>query len=130
MPNTLDHPEVTETRADVAEKLKNPLKKSKEGKNQNNNRGHSNLNQSSLHDRNRRSRFPRPDCTINRQKRKPCTRCDGLSHDFSKCYIALGQDSDLITKEERKNFQKNTKASNFRNQVDDLKKPVKNNKNQ
>ncbi len=129
VPNASDPPDVTETGAVIAEKPKTPSKKNKDRKNQKDNRGRNNSNQSSSRDRDssNRSRSPGPDRTTNRRKREPCTGCGGLSHNFSKCYLALGQDSDLITDEARKKFQNNMKAASFRKRVDDLRKTPESN---
>ncbi len=131
MPNVSDTSDVTETVAAIAGKPKTPSRKNEDRKNQKVNRGRNHSNQSSSRDRNssNRSRSPEPDRTTNRQKREPCTECGGLSHNFSKCYLALGQDSDLITDEARKNFQNNMKATSFRKRVDDLKKTSEGNSN-
>ncbi len=108
VPNVSDTPDVTETGAAIAGKPKTPSKKNKDRKNQKNNRGRNNSNQSSLRDRDssnrsrfpdlsNRSRSPGPDRITNKQKRKTFTGFGGLSHNFSKCYLALGQDFNLIT---------------------------------
>ncbi len=124
VPNVSDTPNVTETGAAIARKPKTPSKKNKNRKNQKDNGGRNNSNQSSSHDidSGNRSRSPGPDRTANRKKRDPCTGCGGLSHNFSKCYLALGQDSDLITDEVRKKFQNNMKAASFGKRVDNLRK--------
>ena len=123
MPNVSNTPDIIETGGAIVEKPKTPSKKNKKRKNQKDNRGRNNSNQSSSRDRDssNRSRSPGPDRTTNGQKRDSCTRCSSLSHNFSKCYLALSQDSDLITDEARKKFQNNMKAASFRKQVDDLR---------
>ena len=95
MLNVLNTFDVTETETVVIEKPKTISKKNKK---QNKNRGRNNFIQNSSRDRDssNNSRSPGPDRTTNKQKRNPCTGCGGLSHNFSKYYLALGQDSDLI----------------------------------
>ncbi len=129
VPNASDTPNVKKTGAAVAEKSKTPSKKSKKRKNQNDNRGRNNSNRSSLCDRdsNNRSRSPGPNCTTNRRKGDSCTECGSLSHNFSKCYLAISQNSDLITDEVRKKFQNNMKAARFRKRVDDVRKTLETN---
>ncbi len=124
MPNVSDTPDVTETGAAIAEKLKSPSKKNKQRKNQKDNRGRNNSNQGSSRDRDSSNCFGSPglDRTTNRQKRDSCTGCGSLSHNLSKCYLAPSQDSDLITVEEREKFQNNMKAASFRKRVNDLRK--------
>ncbi len=113
MPNVSDTHDVTETGAAISGKPKTPLKKNKDRKNQKDNRGRNNFNQSSSRDRNssNRSRFPEPDRTTNKQTLEPCIGCGGLSHNFSKCHFALGQDSDLITDEAQKKILKQYESS-------------------
>ncbi len=132
VPNVSDIPNVTETGAAIAEKPKTPSKKNKNRKNQKDNRGRNNSNQSSSRDRDssNRSCSPGPDRTINRRKRDPYIGCGGLSHNFSKCYLALGQDSDSITDEALEKFQNNMKAASFRKQVDNLRKTPESNKDE
>lgn len=132
VPNVLDTPDVAETGAAIAEKPKTPSKKDKKRKNRNDNRGRNNFNRSSSRDRDssNRSRSPGPDRTTTRRKRDPCTGCGGLSHNFSKCYLVLGQDSDLITDEAREKFQNNMKAASFRKRVDDLRKTLESKEDQ
>ena len=129
MSNILYTPDVTGTGAAIAEKPKTFSKKDKKWKNQKNNRGRHNPNQSSLDDRDssNHSRSPRPDCITNGQKRDPCTGCDGSSHHFSKCYLTLGQKSDLLTDEAREKSQNNMKKASFRNRVDNLRKTPESN---
>ncbi len=129
VPNVSDTFEVTESGAAIAGKPKTPSKKNKDRRNQKNNRGRNHSNHSSSCDRNwsNRSRSPGPDRSTSRQKHEPCTGCGSLPHNFSKCYLALGQDSDLITNEARKKFQNNMKAASFRKRVDDLKKTPESN---
>ncbi len=129
VPNVSGTPDVTETEAAIAGKPKTPSKKNKDRKNQKDNRGRNHSNQSSSRDRNSSncSRSLGPDRTTNRRKREPCTGCGGLSHNFSKCYLALGQDLDLITDEARKKFQNYIKAASFRKRVDDLRKTPESN---
>ena len=128
IPDVLDTSDVPETRAAIAEKPKTPTKKNKKRKNQNNNQNCNNLNWSSLRnqDSSNCSRSPQPDCTTNWQKRNPCTGCGGLWHNFSKCYLSLCPDSNLITNEARKKFQNNIKAARFRKRVDNVKKTTEN----
>ncbi len=116
MPNASDNSDVIETGAAIAEKPKTSSKENKKRKNQNNNRGHNNSNRSSSRDRdsNYRSHSPEPDGTINRQKRDSCTKCVSRSYNFSKCYLVLGHDSDLIIDEAKEKFQNNMKAASFR----------------
>ena len=127
--NVSDNPDVTETGAAIAQKPKTSSKKKKKRKNQMNNRGRNNSNRSSLCDidSSNRSRTSGPDRRINRQKRDLYTWCGGLSHNFSKCYLALGQHSDLIKDEAREKFQNNTKTASFRKRVDDLRKTPESN---
>ncbi len=127
--NVSDTLDVTETAAAIAEKPKTLSKKNKNRKNQKNIQGRNNSNQSSSRDRDssNRSRSSEPDRTTNRQKHNPCTRCGSLSHNFSNCYLAIGQDSDLITDEARKRFQNNMKAASFRKRVDGLRKTPESN---
>ncbi len=122
VPNVPQTPDITETGVAIAGKPKTPSKKNKNRKNHKDNRGSNNSNQNSLRDRDssNRSRSPEPDCVTNSQKYDPCTGCGGLSHNFSKCYLTLGQDSDLITDEARKKFQNNMKAARFKKRVEDL----------
>ncbi len=129
LPNVSDTPDVTETGAVIAGKPKTSLKKNQNWQNQKDNRGRNNSDQSSSCDRDssNRSRSRGPCCTTNGQKRDPCTRCDGLSPNFSKCYLALGPDSNLITDEARQKFQNNKKAARFRKRVDDFRKTPKSN---
>ncbi len=127
--NVSDIPDVTETGAAIARKPKTPSKKNKHRKNQKDNWGRNHSNQSSSCDRNSSncSCSPRPDRKTNRWKREPCIGWGGLSYNFSKCYLALGPDSDLITDEARKIFQYNMKAASFRKRVDDLRKTTESN---
>ncbi len=129
MPNVSDTPKVTETGAAIAEKPKTPSKKNKNRKNQKDNQGRNNSNQSSLCDKNssNRSCSPGPDRTTKRQKCDSCTGCGGLSHNFSKSYLALGQHSDLIIDEVRKKFQNNMKLASFKKRVDGLRKMTESN---
>ncbi len=129
VPKVSDTHDATETEAAIAGKPKILSKKNKDQKNQKDNRGRNNSNQSRSRDRgsSNRSRSPGLDRTINRRKREPFTGCGGLPHNFSKCYLALGQDSDLITDKARKKFQNNMKAASFRKRVDYLKKTPESN---
>lgn len=99
-PDASDNPDATAAGAAITEKPKAPSK-----------RKHKSQNEDS-------------DRTTNKRKRDPCTACGGLSHNFSKCYLALGQESDLITDEARGKFQNNMKAASFRKRVSDLKKTL------
>ena len=129
VPNVSDIPDITETGAAIAEKPKTSSKKNKKRKNQKDNRGPNNSNQSSLRDRDssNRSCSPGTDCTTNRQKRDLFTGCGSLSHNFSRCYLPLGQDPDLIIDEAKKKFQHNMKAASFRKRVGDLSKTPESN---
>lgn len=101
VPNVLDTSDVIKIRVAIAEKPKTPKKKNKKQKNQNNNQGPNNFNQNSLcnRDSSNCSCFPQLNCTINWWKHDFYTGCGGLSYNFSKCYLSLGQDSNLIIDE-------------------------------
>ena len=123
--NVLDIFNVTETGFVIAEKPKTISKKKKE---QNDNQGCNNFNQSSLYNRdsNNRSCSAGPDHIINRKKRNPSIGCGGLLHNFSKCYLTLSQESDLIRDKAREKFQNNMKAASFTKQVDNFRETPKN----
>ncbi|MCJ1263357.1 hypothetical protein MMC22_003227 [Lobaria immixta] len=104
-PDVSDNPDATAVGAIIAEKPKTPPKRKRKNQNDDSDR------------------------TTNRQKRDPCTACGGLSHNFNKCYLALGQDSDLITDKALEKFQSNMKAASFRKRVDDLKKSLQSESN-
>ena len=124
MPNILDTSYITEIGAAITKKPKNPTKENKKQKNQNNNRGRNNFNQSSLCNKDSRncSRFSQINYITNGQKRNSCTKCGGLSYNFSMCYLSIGQDYNLITDKVRKKFQNNMKAANFKKHVDDFRR--------
>ena len=104
-PDVSDNPDATAAGSAIAEKPKAPSK------------------------RKRKSRNKDSDRTTNSRKRNPCAGCGGLSHNFNKCYLALGEESDLITDEAREKFQANMKAASFRKRVDDLRKPLQSDSN-
>ena len=131
--NSLD---IIETGAIAIEKSKTISKKrNKKRKTQNSNWGRNNsaedINQSSLHDRNLFNCFcsPRSNCISNRQMRNPYASCDSFSHNFSKCYLALGKDSNLTTDVIWEKFQNNMKVASFRKQVDNLQKTLQSESN-
>ncbi len=129
MPNVSNTPDIIETGGAIVEKPKTPSKKNKKRKNQKDNRGRNNSNQSSSRDKDSSnlSCSPRPDRTTDGQKHNSFTGCRCLSHNFSKCYLPIGQDSDLITDEQQKNFENNMNAASFKKQVDDLRKKPESN---
>ena len=102
-PNASVTPEATEGAA--SEKPKTPSKKKRKNQNDDSDR------------------------TTNRRKRDPCTSCGGLSHNFNKFYLALGEESDLITDEAREKFKANMKAASFRKRVNDLRKTLQSESN-
>ncbi len=124
VPNVLDTLDITKTGTAIAEKPKTPSVKNKQRKNQKDNRGRNNSNQSSSRDRdiNNRFRSPKPNGTTNRENHGSYTGCDSPSQNISKCYFAVGQDSDLIRDKAREKFQNNMKAASFRKRVDGLQK--------
>ncbi len=129
VPSVSDTPDVEGTGATIAGKPKTLSKKNKVRKNQKDNRGRNNSNQSSSCDKDSSNCFrsPGPERSTKSRKREPCTGCGSPSLNFSKCYLALGQNSDLITDEARKKFQNNMKAASFRKRVNNLRKTPESN---
>lgn len=98
MPNALNTSNILKIEVIIADKPKILLKKNKQ-KIQNNNWSCNDFNQNSLNNKNHYSHYFKLDYIINRQKRNFYNLCSNLSHNFSKYYLILGHDSDLIIDE-------------------------------